>query len=220
MRGKVALFVLSIMSSSPAIALTQEQPGTGKNGIETDSTPPKTPAEVTNPVLVREQGAYKEWAKAMRESSEAAARVKGRKSAEREASRAKTAKAKEERVAKKAKLSIGQLHALAMRGLLAGWPTDSPADLAAAQAVLEPIILRKEEDKWLTDHVRPPPVRPGSSSEAQMLLSSRSVSFEMERIRKSGKIPVAACDAKKADGGTCGRKTVGDMGAKCYEHRK
>jgi hypothetical protein len=204
MRGIVALFALWVMSSSAALALSQENPKTAKKSVKTDSTAGNT---ATNPVLTREQTAFKEWAKAMRETADSAKKMTNRKQSERNGWLMRTSKTREDKIRAKYRVSAPQLYAMLRRGLVAKWPAETAEDLAIAKMILDPIIFEDDLKDWTLAHM------PQRGDAREIALSG-----VYSEIRK--RAPITTCGAKLSDDGKCPRKLIGERGQLCYEHRQ
>ncbi len=169
---------------------------------------------ITNPILVRKQAAYKEWAKALRETDEGAKKIVAKK---RDAWAAKTLREKESKIRAKYRATQFQLTLTLKEAVISRWPTESPADLAYAQRIIDPLIFEDELTAWSDSNM---PFRrsiPRSAS-GQDVTGIMQDSINDQIINKRN-APIAKCPAKDAAGRICDRKTVGNPGTKCYEHR-
>jgi hypothetical protein len=217
MRGIVVLLASLIVSSCPALALSQEKPKTAKRRVATDSTAPKVATGATKPTVSREQAAFKEWANMLRETRAAADRLKSKKASQREDWFNKNFNAREDKILKKYKLDSLTLYGILKTGVLHAWLTESPADRVAAQVMFDPKILRDEMYAWAeANRSGSAPVRPGGSAEDY---AGRVKDAASRMADAASKAPLTQCPAKRNDKSVCGRKTVGNPGTKCYEHR-
>src|SRR5262245_9553913 len=98
MRGNVVLCSLLVMSSCVTRALSQEKSKAAKKGVE-----------ISDPATARKQAAYKEWAKAIRESQESAKKLRETTPGKREAWAEKTLREKEAKIRSKNHVSPVQL---------------------------------------------------------------------------------------------------------------
>ncbi len=169
----------------------------------------------------RERAIFKEWAKAIRESVDASKKI-NKKQAQRDAWAVKTAKAKEDKIRTRYRLSSYQLFLIIKRGVAEKWPTDKPEDLAIVepivahrQAVLDSTIFEEELNAWVAAHTPSTAGRmTGLVEFSNDLLSSGARAAE---LRKNA--PVNLCGFKLPDETVCPRKVVGPAGRRCYEHR-
>jgi hypothetical protein len=175
-----------------------------------------------------DQAVYREWAKAVRETSESAKRMRGKTAAQQWAWAAKTAKGKEDKLRARYRLSQYHMFLILETGLSQNWPTDKPEDrglvesaVAERRANLDAMILNEEIEEWVDKHRTPD--RPAGSTvplevyQREFSAAAARAGVETTELRK--RVPFTLCEVKLPDGKLCGRKTVGNRGAKCYEHR-
>ncbi len=166
------------------------------------------------PALSREQVAFRSWAKAMRETANAAQKIPAKK---RDAWLARTTRAKEDKLLAKYKTTRNELRKTFENGLILHWQADMPEDLAVAQAILDPMILDREIGAWAVEH-SPPGRRPSVLDGPVEKMADIVIALD-DLAEWEAKAPIVRCGAKLADGTACGRKTVGESGQRCYEHR-
>ena len=160
----------------------------------------------------REQAAFKDWAKAMRETADGSKKLSAK---EREAWADKTSKAKEDEIRAKYKLPRQfQFQDLVKTGLILHWPAESPEDLAFIRSIVDPLILEDEISDWVTTYVPRSRIPAITStrimSTREMLNDSQESIFDSYFFRQMA--PITKCTI-------CDRKTVGKPGSRCYEHR-
>ena len=154
----------------------------------------------------------------LRETRAAADRLKSKKASQREDWFNKNFNEHEDKILKKYKFDNLTLYGILKAEVLHVWPTESPADRAAAQVVFDPKILRDEMYAWAEAH------RPGSAlvqvggSGDDFANRVQVGALRMDAL--ANKAPQTRCPAKLNDESVCGRKAVGDPGTKCYEHRR
>ncbi len=166
------------------------------------------------PTLSREQVAFRSWAKAMRETADAAQKIPARKRVD---WLARTTRAKEDKLLAKYKTTRNELRKTFENGLILHWQADTPEDLAVAQAILDPMILEREIGAWAVEH-SPPGRRPSVLDGPVEKMADIVIALD-DLAEWEAKAPIVRCGAKLADGTACGRKTVGESGQRRYEHR-
>lgn len=166
---------------------------------------------------------YREWAKTIRETSDAAKKMKGKTAVQRNAWLQKTAKAKEDKLRQRYKWTQYDLFVVLKIGLKQKWPTERPEDLAFVESAvaqrqenLDELVLNEEIDKWVEAHSPRAAVGSTTSLEGFQRQLQSSVTTTAE-LRKN--VPFTLCPLVLPDGKKCGRKTVGSKGHRCYEHR-
>jgi hypothetical protein len=179
----------------------------------------------TEAVQQRGQMIFKEWAKVIRETRDAAKRMQ-RKQAERDAWTVRSAKAKEDKMRARYRLSLNQLFLIIKRGLAEKWPTDKPEDLsviepivAQRQAYLDSMIFEQELNAWVEAQIPPRQSRVMSATEFASSMQADVLNGAAMRDRLRKNAPLTVCRSKLPDGKTCSRKVVGTPGRRCYEHR-
>jgi hypothetical protein len=153
----------------------------------------------------------------LRETRASADRLPSRKPQEREEWFNKNFNAREAKILKRYKTDSVSLYKALKIGVLQAWPTESPEDRKAAQAVFDPRILREEMHDWAQQHSPGTPPLPAGSDSIDVVHHMQDASIRMGILAQ--KAPITRCPAKIGENETCGRKTVGKPGTKCYEHR-
>jgi hypothetical protein len=179
----------------------------------------------TEAVQQREQMIFKEWAKSTRETRDAAKRMQ-RKQAERDAWAVRSAKAKEDKMRARYRLSLNQLFLIIKRGVAEKWPTDKQEDLsviepivAQRQAYLDSMFFEEELNAWVEAQIPPTPSTTQSLTGFARSLQEGALNGAALRDHLRKNAPLTVCRAKLREGKTCPRKVVGTSGRRCYEHR-
>ena len=223
MRGSIVSLAVVIALSCASPALPQQNAKQSKRSV-----PPASPDAVTQTVTLvdkdraRGQTIFKEWAKAMRESLDASRKMTNKKAADRQSWATRSAKAKEDKIRGKYRLSHYQLFLIIKGGVTQKWPTDKPEDIAVVEPILavrqnalDATIFEEELNEWVKAHA--PSTAGRTMSLGQFNASLQQGIFDAAALRKNA--PTNACKAKLPDGRTCLRKFVGPPNRNSYEHR-
>src|SRR5262249_5862753 len=115
MRGKTTLFALGIAVFGASAARSQEAAENAAKGAKRDAAQPKAQPAVVDAKTAREQTVFKDWARAIRESVETSKKFMGKKQAERTAWAMRSAKAKEDKIRVRYRLSSYRLFLILKR---------------------------------------------------------------------------------------------------------
>jgi hypothetical protein len=157
-----------------------------------------------------DQAMYKEWAKTLRAFKQRAKQLSNRTPSQQNAWFRLNWNQREAELIRKYESTEKALHAAARSGVLLKWPTDSPVDRKAAQEVVDPMIYQEELNSWLNANPANIPKPPGIQSAPGTIETQHDRTMILPEHFKNA--PVVEC-------AMCSRKTIGNPGSKCYEHR-